>query len=207
MDNKLLLRYSAQIVILFMLIKLLPVVANYTLHTSDAILFTVIIVLVYALFEHFFGSPCQTSCPRIDKFEHMTNQQQPTLSENNVLPSNNTSTFAIAPRSQQIRSDGSRAVDGVVTNDMIYDEDYNHLPLADGYDSNNYEYGYSYLPPEKWFPQPPRAPLCVSEKKCPVCPMYSSRVGVDMKEWNDSIKILPPDNINSKFIDKLNAGK
>jgi hypothetical protein len=107
----------------------------------------------------------------------------------------------------QIERAGSRAQDGIVTDDMSYDTDYNHLPMATGYDSRDYEYGYSFLPPEKWYPTPPFPPVCIQEKQCPVCPMNTSGSPVDMKEWNNSIKILQPDNINTRFIKKLNAGR
>lgn len=105
----------------------------------------------------------------------------------------------------QIERAGSRQDNGIVTNDMSYDTDYNHLPMANGYDSTDYEYGYSYLPPEKWYPTPPFPPICVQEKECPVCPMTSGPV--DMKEWNESLRITPPDNINTRYIQKLNAGR
>jgi hypothetical protein len=108
----------------------------------------------------------------------------------------------------QIERDGSRRTDGIITNDLQYDTDYNHLPLAEEYDqSRDYEYGYSFLPPSQWYPQPPFPPVCVAEKQCPVCPMYTTGTPVDMKEWNDSTRIAPPDNINTKFIKKLNAGR
>ena len=79
--------------------------------------------------------------------------------------------------------------------------------MATGYDSTDYEDGYSYLPPKDWYPQPPFPPVCVTDKQCPVCPVYTTGTPVDVKEWNDSIRITPPDNINTKFIKKLNAGR
>ena len=106
-----------------------------------------------------------------------------------------------------VERDGSRATDGVQTSDLQYDEDYNHFPIADGHDSLEYEYGYSFMPPSKWYSVPPRPPLCVAEKVCPVCPMNTNGSYLDMKEWNDSIRVSQPDNINTKFIKKLNAGK
>jgi len=102
---------------------------------------------------------------------------------------------------------GSRQEDGIVTDDMQYDTDYNHLPMATGYDSTDYEDGYSYLPPKDWYPQPPFPPIWVTEKKCPVCPIFTTGAPADMKEWNDSIRISAPDNINTKYVKKLNAGR
>lgn len=85
--------------------------------------------------------------------------------------------------------------------------DYNHLPVASGYRSHAYEYGYSFLPPEKWYPQPPRPPICVTEKRCPVMPMFANGAPADVKEFHSSRKILPPDLINTEYIkDHLNDG-
>lgn len=100
-----------------------------------------------------------------------------------------------------------RCKDDIIDNEMEY-SDYNHLPIAEGYKSKDYEYGYSFLPPEKWYPQPPNPPVCVSEKKCPVCPVYTTGAPVDVKEWKSSTRVTPPDNYNVKYIkDKLNSGR
>ena len=85
--------------------------------------------------------------------------------------------------------------------------DYHHLPLADNYKPSDFEYGFSFLPPEKWYPTPPFPPVCVSEKRCPICPVFTTGTPVDVKEWNSSSKIMPPDGINIDFIKKLNAGR
>ncbi len=92
-----------------------------------------------------------------------------------------------------------RVIDDVLDADMQY-SDYNHLPLADGYKSRDFEFGYSFLPPEKWYPQQPFPPACVSDRKCPVCPIYTSGSSIDLKEWNDSRKVTPPVKINTKFV-------
>lgn len=104
-------------------------------------------------------------------------------------------------------TDMSRAKDGVATSDMVY-TDYNHLPVADGYQSHAYEYGDWFLPPEKWYPQPPNPPVCVTDKRCPVCPVYTTGAPVDVKEWFNSSRITPPDVINTDYVkQKLNAGR
>jgi len=90
------------------------------------------------------------------------------------------------------------------TNDVAY-SDYGLIPVPTDYESKAYEYGYSFLPPEKWYPQAPRAPICKATSPCPVCPIYTTGSPTDVKEWNSSTKILPPDNINIQYIeDKLN---
>ena len=116
-------------------------------------------------------------------------------------------TYYQIPKSDNIERVGSRANDGVITNDMPYD-DFNHLPVSAKYKTQPADFGYSFLPPENWYPQPPNPPICVSEKQCPVCPIYTSGTNLDVKEWHESDRITPPDNINTKFVkEKLNAGR
>lgn len=94
-----------------------------------------------------------------------------------------------------------------ITNELVY-SDYHHVQVPDDYDTSLYEHGYTFLPPEKWYPQPPNPPVCVTNNRCPVCPLYTSGSPVDIKEWHSSRRVTPPDNINVKYInDKLNSGK
>lgn len=100
-----------------------------------------------------------------------------------------------------------RGLQGELDDELPY-SDYNHLPVASGYKSHDYEYGYSFMPPEKWYPQPPRPPVCVTEKRCPVCPTYTNGAPIDVKEFHSSRRVTPPDMINTEYIgDKLNAGR
>lgn len=101
----------------------------------------------------------------------------------------------------------TRQESGIISNEIDY-TDYHHLPLADGYDVGSFEYGYSFLPPEKWYPEPPFPPLCVSEKRCPVLPAYTTGTPLDVKEWNEARRVTPPDNIKTSYIkEKLNSGR
>lgn len=112
-----------------------------------------------------------------------------------------------SPHGDDKEASGSRDEDDVITSDMPY-TDYHHIPIGDTYQKSDFEYGYSFLPPEKWYPTPPFPPVCVSEKRCPVCPTYTTGTPVDVKEWNSSRKIMPPDGINTKYIkDTLNSGR
>ncbi len=101
----------------------------------------------------------------------------------------------------------SRFENGVLSNELEY-TDYHHLPLADVNDNESFEYGYSFLPPEKWYPQPPFPPMCVTDKKCEVMPVYTTGTPMDVKEWNESRRVTQPDNIKTKYIkEKLNSGR
>lgn len=89
-------------------------------------------------------------------------------------------------------------------NDLKYD-DAHILPVPRDYKSKEYEYGYSILPPENWYPQPPRPPVCVTDNRCPVCPTFTSNGVLDLKEWDDSRKIMGPANINVEYVqERLN---
>ena len=76
-----------------------------------------------------------------------------------------------------------------VTGENVMDyasgNDFNRLPVS----TLEYDYGYSFMPPKDWFPIPPNPPVCMSEKKCPVCPIYTGGTSIDLKEWNKSLKV------------------
>ena len=63
--------------------------------------------------------------------------------------------------------------------------DFNRLPVS----ALEYDYGYSFMPPKDWFPIPPNPPVCMSDKKCPVCPIYTDGTIIDLKKWDKSPKI------------------
>lgn len=116
--------------------------------------------------------------------------------------------YTITPvKNSQSTATSSRATDDVMGSEMAYNyTDYNTLPVSTSWDS--WENGASYLPPSQWFPVPPHPPVCVAEKVCPVCPVFTNGTDVTLKEWNQTRRISPPDNINVKYIeDKLNSGR
>ena len=81
-------------------------------------------------------------------------------------------------------------------------------PRVDRQQDRSYEYGYSFIPPKHWYPPCKECPVCITDKKCPVCPVTTSGWPVDVKEWDNSRRVSPPDQINIDYVrDKLNAGK
>jgi len=109
---------------------------------------------------------------------------------------------------QKYATGETRAEAGVMKtdNEMQYN-DYFIMPIA-AEDEGSFEEGYSMLPPSKWYPVPPHPPVCVTEKKCPVCPVLTSGAPVDLKEWNDSRRITPGDVVNIDYAkDKMNSGR
>lgn len=106
--------------------------------------------------------------------------------------------------------DKTRNETGVITDETKYDDYFtvHNIHVGEDYKSAPEDYGYSFLPPEKWFPINPHPPVCSTNKKCDVCPYMTTGYPVDIKEWNESRRITQPDNINVDYIkDKLNSGK
>jgi hypothetical protein len=81
-------------------------------------------------------------------------------------------------------------------------------PLGDGL--QKWTNDYVLLNTDKWAPSLAPAPVCRTEKKCPVCPNMSAGYAkqyTTLKDFNLSKKIMPPDGINVDYInDKLNKG-
>jgi len=115
-------------------------------------------------------------------------------------------TYLYKVNTQKYESGPTRAEEGVMVSELQY-TDYNILPITPE-DSKLYEYGYSFLPPEKWYPVPPHPPICVTEKRAQVCPVTTTGTPIDMKEWDSSRRITPGDVINIDYArDKLNSGR
>ena len=59
---------------------------------------------------------------------------------------------------------------------------------SDDYDSKYFKEGWSYMPPSNWSVPHKRDPVCISSKKCPVCPVISTSRPfsefLGSKEWN-----------------------
>jgi hypothetical protein len=69
---------------------------------------------------------------------------------------------------------------------------------------------YVLLNTDKWAPSINPAPVCKTEKKCPVCPNMSAGYAkqyTTLKDFHSSRKVMPPDTINVDYINnKLNKG-
>lgn len=125
------------------------------------------------------------------------------IAENN----NNNNNSDNIRRNPHAKFNGSRTYNDVLKDETKYSVQNYHL-LPQNQNTGSFEYGYSFLPPEKWYPIPPFPPVCVSEKQCPVCPTLSSSDSVNLKDWDSSRRITPPDEINIDYItDKLNSGR
>lgn len=226
-------KYTICLILIFAFVYIIP---NNKLNVKDSFVLSLVVTLSIAVLEHVVLILCPD--PHAERFEPLadpTAPQLPTPVESSVKTEVPPTTDVkpvekdnVAPKAQPpeaavstvtvkvpentgvkdtIESKGSRAENDVIDSDMPY-TDYHHLPLGDYYRSDMFEYGYSFLPPEKWYPEPPFPPVCVSEKRCPVCPAYTTGAPVDVKEWLSSSRITPPDRINTEYIkEKLNAGR
>ena len=130
----------------------------------------------------------------------------------NAMINNNDGSHTIRPyKNPQALTVGSREENGTINNEMQYSYvDFNSMPVS--YDNTTSPTmksdGYSFLPPAMWYPTPPHPPVCVTEQKCPVCPVYTNGTVLELKEWDNSRRISPPDDINVRAVmEKLNSGR
>lgn len=89
------------------------------------------------------------------------------------------------------------------TNDMVYTNThpFNTIPLGSKSD------GFTYMPVEHWFRAYEKPPVCISDKKCPVCPIVDS--GTEgLIEYDKPDELYLPLGINTRYIKNvLNRGK
>jgi len=217
----------AMIVYLLLRFVINPPIKFLEATTMTLIIITVIIMMDYTMKknvveEKFIDTPnAQNNAQNLATLPNYiipiaTQQPSPTITQITIpttsnIPNTPSATpttspviVATAPPAVTLENRGS---------DMEY-SDANTFPMAEGYKSRAYEYGYSFLPPEKWYPVPPHPPMCVTNQPCEVSPVFTAGAPIDAKdyadvrEWDLSRKILQPDNINLRFIsEKLNAGK
>lgn len=107
--------------------------------------------------------------------------------------------------------DKNGLLQNVMNNDMRYSQltDTQMQPLGsnDMTMNNSWENDYVLLNTDKW-KVPQSSPYkCKQEKECPICPSLTNGYPVNVKDFNNARKIMPPDNINIDYIkDKLNSG-
>ena len=103
---------------------------------------------------------------------------------------------------KKIAIGGGKTRDDLLVKEAVY-EDFNRLPPS--FVKNDYEPGYSFMPPKDWYPLPPYPPVCVSSCKADPKPYYMDTLTMDLKEWQENPRIMPPDAINTDQIIKLNS--
>lgn len=93
--------------------------------------------------------------------------------------------------------------DDMLVNNYRY-SDFNRMPPS--FNQNDFEYGYSFIPPKDWYPVPPYPPVCVSSTTCEAQPVYTDDTTMNLKRWHETQKFTQPDSINTEYIkNELNS--
>lgn len=66
--------------------------------------------------------------------------------------------------------------------------------------TNKWDHGFTYLNTSKWAPPQRKTPVCKTDARCPVCPVATLGYPVGVLEYDDSRKVMPPDNINVNYV-------
>jgi hypothetical protein len=108
--------------------------------------------------------------------------------------------YSGAENINQIGIGNGQTRNNLLVNHMQY-SDFNRMPPS--FYKNDFEYGYSFMPPRDWYPVPPYPPVCSSNETCITQPVYIDNSTMNLKEWNQTQKITPPDSINTKYIAEI----
>lgn len=108
--------------------------------------------------------------------------------------------FSGAENINQIDTGNGQTRENLLVNHMLY-SDFNRMPPS--FYQNDFEYGYSFMPPKDWYPVPPYPPVCSSNATCLTQPVYVDNSTMNLKEWNQTQKITPPDSINTRYLSEV----
>jgi hypothetical protein len=156
------LKYIIEIAIIYLLFKYIP---NEKLNDKHIILIAVIAIMLHAIADNASG------------IQNNINKLQ-----NQTQTCNNTCKLQPKVEKLEVVAQVKQNDNNIVPNESHYSyTDYNTLPNTN---QGIFEYGYSFLPPANWYSVPPHPPICITEKQCPVCPIYIDNSTADLKEWN-----------------------
>jgi len=99
---------------------------------------------------------------------------------------------------KQISEGNGKTRDDTLVDHFKY-SDFNRLPPS--FEKDDYEEGYSFMPPKDWYPVPYYPPIGYNNSSCLVQPVYTDDTTLNLKEWKQNQKIIS-DNINTKFIEE-----
>lgn len=102
---------------------------------------------------------------------------------------------------EKLNENEKKAIDRIrsnYTNEMVYTttHPFNTVPLG------TQLYGYTFLPPENWFRAYERPPVCITDKKCPVCPVADASTS-GLMEFDASNNILGPNGIDVRYVKRV----
>ena len=126
----------------------------------------------------------------------------PVVSQDDGTRVLNRKDFRGAENWEQIHTDNGTRND-LLNNNMRY-SDFDRFPP--NIVKNDYEMGYSFMPPKDWYPTPLYPPVCVTNNPSTVQPVYLDTMTMDLKHWHETTKITPPDTFNTDYIiNELNS--
>jgi len=153
------------------------------------------------------------------KLKRSINKQNPIIIDGKELSvsvsrelSNTVSSYLKKLTGQGKYMDSNGFIQNIVNNDMkysLYSPTQNEkLGTYDSSFTNEWVNDYALLNTDKWRPPITNSMYkCKTEKQCPVCPSMTTGYPVKLKEFDIARKILPPDMINTDYInEKLNLG-
>ena len=143
--------------------------------------------------------------PIVPKEQPIVPKEQPivpVVSQDDGTRVLNRKDFRGAENWEQIHTDNGTRND-LLNNNMRY-SDFDRFPP--NIVKNDYEMGYSFMPPKDWYPTPLYPPVCVTNNPSTVQPVYLDTMTMDLKHWHETTKITPPDTFNTDYIiNELNS--
>lgn len=169
-------------------------------HTGNYSYFhiSIMIILMMVVFVSLnYLLPINSKCS-IEKFEMNPAYKTPTIESSDKDYANPTNPDLIEKNKRD--AEASAQIKANYKYDMKYDNGnpLNTIPLGE----NPYKNDYVYLPPSNWLKPFERPPVCVTDKKCPVCPGYTTGTNAELLTYEDSNHIVPPINIDVQYINK-----
>jgi hypothetical protein len=163
-----LLKYLMIVIFLIIVFKFVP---SQNISNTDIIILIIIVFLIFIAFDVF------TRLLIRDNFESCSNNNQSVLPQK--IDNNPEQNYINDYPEQKL----AKTNDELLKINYSFD-DYNHVPMGDGINTGNFEYGFSYLPPDKWYPQPAFPPICVTNRNSYVLPSNTTGVPLNVKEWH-----------------------
>jgi len=138
----------------------------------------------------------------VPKEQPIVPKEQPRVPQDDGTRVLNRKDFRGAENWEQIHTDNGTRND-LLNNNMRY-SDFDRFPP--NIVKNDYEMGYSFMPPKDWYPTPLYPPVCVTNNPSTVQPVYLDTMTMDLKHWHETTKITPPDTFNTDYIiNELNS--
>jgi hypothetical protein len=213
------LKYLTVWILLYFVIKC---TCNDKLNNTDMILMASVLTLILCIIDNIFNMSSSQKDLFSTEYEYMTNLSENTTTTNtpDLFATGKTKNGFVIDESQpndekwheqklepknfsgtdnldQIDTGNGQTRQNLLVNHMQY-SDFNRMPPS--FYQNDFEYGYSFMPPKDWYPVPPYPPVCSSNATCITQPVYTDNSTMNLKEWHQTQKITPADSINTRYL-------